>query len=97
MERYEEAIAAYAQAIRITPKDANILAGRGVALLLLDRLEEAIAAFDEVLKLDPKNTLAMENKTLATQKLEEKKLEEQKLEEKKRESLPPPKKLPIKK
>ena len=51
LKRYEEALAAYEQAIRLNPNDANAYHGKGVALSGLKRYEEAGQAFTKADKL----------------------------------------------
>ena len=53
LERYEEAITAYDQAIRLDPGDALSYHGKGDVLNELERYEEAITAYDQVIRLDP--------------------------------------------
>jgi tetratricopeptide (TPR) repeat protein len=51
--RYEDALAAYEQAIKLDPDDAERYSEQGQALLELERYEEALAAFQRSLELDP--------------------------------------------
>jgi tetratricopeptide (TPR) repeat protein len=50
---YEEAIASYAQALKIKPDDHQAWNNRGILLFNLGRLEEAIASYDKALKIKP--------------------------------------------
>jgi superkiller protein 3 len=50
---YEEAIAAYDQALKIKSDDHEVWSNRGIALGNLGRYEEAIASYDEALKFKP--------------------------------------------
>ena len=54
-ERYEEAIAAYQQAIKLDPKKANYYYELGKIYRKQERYEEAIAAYQQAIQLDPKN------------------------------------------
>lgn len=57
LQRYEEAIDAFDQVIRINPEEVNARASawfnKGMALQKLGRYEEAIEAFDQQLKINP--------------------------------------------
>ena len=61
-KNYEEAIAAFDQAIRLDPNDNFAFNIKGLALYELGRNEEAIAAFDQAIRLDPNNSAAYNNK-----------------------------------
>ncbi len=58
-KRYEEALVAYEQALRLEP--ANILAsiGKGDALRSLNRYEEALVAYEQALRLEPDNVACL--------------------------------------
>src|SRR5260370_1118829 len=53
--RYEEALAAYEEAIRLEPKQAFVYVYRGTMLSSLARDEEALAAYEEASRLEPNN------------------------------------------
>lgn len=67
--RYEEAIVAYDQAIRLDPSNAAIYCNKGNALYGLKCYQEAIAAYDQALRLDPNDVLAYRNKGTALKQL----------------------------
>ena len=54
--KYDEAIRAYDEAIRLNPEDAGAWNYKGNALRGLGRYNEAIQAYDEAIRLDPKYT-----------------------------------------
>jgi tetratricopeptide (TPR) repeat protein len=56
--RFEDALAAYDQALALDPRRVPAHMGRGVALLALGRFEDALAAYDQALALDPRYALA---------------------------------------
>jgi Flp pilus assembly protein TadD len=51
LKRYEEAIAAFDQAIRLNPNDATFYYGKGIALNDLNRYEEAKQVFEKAHQL----------------------------------------------
>ncbi len=53
LKRYEEALAAYDQAIRLDPNYAYAYYDKGLSLYNLKRYEEALIAFDRAIRLDP--------------------------------------------
>lgn len=61
-KQYEEAIAAFDQAIQLDPNDPIIHLSKGNALIKLKRYEEALAVYDQALRLDPNNAGACKNK-----------------------------------
>src|SRR5260370_1268376 len=65
LKRYEEALAAYEQAIRLDPNFANAYNGKGIALYGLKRHEEALAAYEQAIRLDPNFANAYYNKGIA--------------------------------
>jgi tetratricopeptide (TPR) repeat protein len=65
LNRYEEALAAYEQALRLDPNDADAYNNKGNALTGLNRYEEALAAYEQALRLDPNYTYAYNNKGYA--------------------------------
>lgn len=67
LDRNEEAITAYDEAIGINPKYAEAWAGKGFALQYLDRHEEAITACDKAIEINPKYADAWAGKGSALQ------------------------------
>ncbi len=63
-KRYEQALAAYEQAIRLCPHDANTYNLKGNMLRELKRYEEALAAYEQAIQLDPKPATAYSNKSV---------------------------------
>jgi len=61
-KRYEEALAAYEQAIRIDPNNALAYSNKGYILYELKMYEEALAAYDQVIRLDPNYAFVYHNK-----------------------------------
>lgn len=53
--KFEEAAAAFGQALAAGPEDAGLLAAHGAALIALGRHDEAFAAFDRAVALEPDN------------------------------------------
>lgn len=53
LQRYDEAIAAYRQALQLQPQDATAWFGQGLAQARLKHYEEAIAAYDRALEIQP--------------------------------------------
>ncbi len=70
LKRYEEALAAYDQAIRLDPNYAGAYNGRGIALGELKRYEEALAAFDQAIRLAPNYIGAYYNKGVTLRNLQ---------------------------
>ncbi|WP_420799385.1 tetratricopeptide repeat protein [Ktedonospora formicarum] len=64
-KRYEEALAAYDQVIRLDPNDADTYNNKGNALNALKRNEEALAAYDQAIRLNPRYAYACNNKGVA--------------------------------
>ena len=58
LERYEEAIAAYDQALKIQPKYYEAWYAKAYSLYRLQRYEDAIAAYDQVIQLQPEEAVA---------------------------------------
>ncbi len=62
---YEEAIAAYDQALAIKPDYHEALYNKGIALSAIGRNEDAIAAYDQALAIKPDDHEALNNKGIA--------------------------------
>lgn len=60
--KYEEAIQAYDEALKINPQNANVWNNKGTALRNLGKDDEAIKAYGEALKIDPQFAIAWDNK-----------------------------------
>ncbi len=56
--KLEEAVAAYREAIRLAPNDAQAYSGLVLALMAQGKLDEAIAGYREAIRLVPDNALA---------------------------------------
>jgi tetratricopeptide (TPR) repeat protein len=69
LERYEEALKCFDEALEINNKDGNIWNNKGLALYQLGRYEEALKCFDEALKINPKDGNALKNKIITLSKL----------------------------
>ena len=63
--RYEDAVQAIDEALKIDPKDAAAWISKGIVLIDLGRNEEALQALDASLKLDPEDPLAWTSKAAA--------------------------------
>ena len=61
-KRYQEALAAFEQAIRLDPEDASIYNGKGLVLSELKRYQEALAAYEHAIRVNPYFTNAYINK-----------------------------------
>jgi tetratricopeptide (TPR) repeat protein len=70
LEKYEESIVCYDQAIKLNPKNSAAWHDKGVALSNLEKYEESIACYDEVIKSNPKNSAAWEDKGVSLYRLE---------------------------
>jgi tetratricopeptide (TPR) repeat protein len=55
LNRPEDSLEAWDEAVRVAPNHALAHAGRGGLLRFLKRDEEALHAFDEAIRLDPNN------------------------------------------
>jgi len=64
-KRYEEALAAYEQTIRLDPNDFYAYFSKGLALGNLKRYEEALAAYKQTTRLNPNYAYAYFGKKLA--------------------------------
>src|SRR6266702_724621 len=69
LKRYEEALAAYEQAIRLDSNNAYAYINKGIILRNLKRYEEALAAYDLAIHLNPNTTEIYNNKGNALQAL----------------------------
>jgi pentatricopeptide repeat protein len=56
LKRYQEALEATEEAIRLDPASASASLNKGAVLEELKRYEEALAAYDQVIRLDPVNS-----------------------------------------
>jgi serine/threonine protein kinase len=61
-KRFQEALAAFEQAIRLDPDDASLYNGKGLVLSELKRYQEALAAYEWAIRLDPNYAIAYFNK-----------------------------------
>ena len=67
--RYQEALAAYEQAIRLDPDDVDAYINKGNALDELKRYQEALDAYEQVIRLDPNDFDAYIYKGMALDEL----------------------------
>ena len=58
IDRLDEAIADYTEAIQLVPNDARVYSRRAIGYARKGELDEAIGDFTEAIGLDPKNALA---------------------------------------
>src|SRR6266699_3560411 len=58
LQRYEEALVAYEQAIHLDPNDIYAYLYKGATLEDLQRYEEALVAYEQAIHLDPNEALA---------------------------------------
>src|SRR5260370_705919 len=58
LKQYEEALAAYEQAIRLDFRYAIAYSNKGNALYNLKRYEEALAVYEQAIRLDPNNAIS---------------------------------------
>jgi tetratricopeptide (TPR) repeat protein len=63
--KYDDAINAYDEAIKLNPNNTAAWINKGNALCMQDKYNEAIKCYDEVIGLDPSNTAALSNKVNA--------------------------------
>src|SRR6266571_4683676 len=63
--RYEEALAAYEQAISLDATDAQAYIGKGDILYDLKRYEEALLTYEQALRLDPTSAEAADSKAIS--------------------------------
>ena len=69
VNRYEEAIEKYEQAIRLKPDSWEAWTCRGIALIQLGRYEKSIACFDTALEIKPDYRVAKINRECALKKM----------------------------
>ena len=62
-------MAAYEQALVLSPDDADARYGTGAALQNLARSKEALAAYERTLTIDPNHALARSNKIALEQQI----------------------------
>ncbi len=65
LKRYQEALSAYEQAIRLDPNDAYAYRCKGDALYDLKHYQEALAAYEQAIRLDPNFAQAYNGKGTA--------------------------------
>jgi len=63
LERYDEALAAFDQSIRLKSNSTDSWNGKGWALYRLERYGEALAAFDQSIRFDPKSADSWDGKS----------------------------------
>lgn len=68
-KKYEDAVAAYTEAIKLQPKSDLAYHNRGYALAKLGRYEEALADCNRAIELDPKDDSAYNNRGYALDEL----------------------------
>jgi serine/threonine protein kinase len=62
LDRHEEAIGCYDQALAIDPRHAAAWSNKGVSLAALGRREEAIGCYNQALAINPRDAAAWSNK-----------------------------------
>ena len=65
LERYDDAITDYDEAIRLKPDYAEAYSNRGIAKAALGRYDDAIADYDEAIYLKPDLAAAYYNRGIA--------------------------------
>ena len=70
LERYDEAIEAFNEAIRLDPNDPQTWSAKGISLMMQGKYDGAIKAYDEAIKLDPNDALIWNSKGIALGKQE---------------------------
>jgi tetratricopeptide (TPR) repeat protein len=70
LERYEEALASFEQAINLDFEDIQLWGSRGLVLYRLGDYEEMLVSFENVIKLDPENLFAWKIKGIVLYNLE---------------------------
>ncbi|MGZ3624469.1 MAG: protein kinase domain-containing protein, partial [Ktedonobacteraceae bacterium] len=68
--KYEEALIAYEQAIRLDPNDGTTYNHKGAVLYKLQRYEEAFSTIEQAVRLDPSNAANYNNKGAVLLKLQ---------------------------
>jgi len=68
LNKDEEAIACYSEAIKLHPTDSSYWTNKGLVLLLQREYAKAVACFDESLRLNPLNKTAKTYRTSAKEK-----------------------------
>ena len=61
LKRYDDAVAAYDEALKVNPEDLVAMNGRGQALARMGQLTEAARSFRSALGIDPHNQEALSN------------------------------------
>ena len=69
--KYEDAVEAYDEAIKLDTENTYAWLDKGLALHELNRYYEAIEAYEEVIKLEPENSAAWNNKANDLSELDE--------------------------
>jgi tetratricopeptide (TPR) repeat protein len=69
LQRYEEALASFDQAIQFKPDSHQAWGSRGIALKDLGRSEEAIASFNQAIQFQPDDPSAWNNRGLVVEQL----------------------------
>lgn len=70
LKRYEEAIVAYDQAIKLNPNSATAYYNKGNVLSWLRRYQEALVTYEQAIRLDPTSSLAYIGKGNALNELQ---------------------------
>ena len=70
LERYEEALADYSEAIRLNPEGPSAYVNRGNTYDDLERYEEALADYSEAIRLNPEDPSAYYNRGITYDDLE---------------------------
>ncbi len=70
LKKYEEALVAFEQAIRLDPNLPSAYNSKGIALSNLQRYEEALVAYEQAIRLNPNLALAYRSKGLALYSLQ---------------------------
>lgn len=60
-DRYQDAIPWYEQALKLTPRDVNVITDLGVAYYNVNEPDKALEEFNKSLKIDPKHTKTLLN------------------------------------
>ena len=67
--KYDEAIEAYDECIRLDPEYTRAWNNKGNALFKQGKYDEAIQAFDEAIRVNPEDTTAWDNKVYVLNRL----------------------------